>query len=389
MHSGTQMSSKMSISKDELREKIITNIKKQGFIINPHLRPQNYSKEVIRKIHSAKRRELLEKHSKFLDKNLEKVTSYLKNGDEINPNKISLELREVKDSNQFESKIFFWWNLVWWSLPYTKPIGRQMRFVLWDTYHDSPFGLLGLQSPPLRSTVRDNYLGLSKGDTKWINQSLYGQRIGALPPYNDLIGSKMVVLSMVSNEIRQRYKEKYENKKTLMNKKILPPELLFFTTTGAFGKSSVYERVKYQNRNITKFIGYTTGRGTFHIPQSIYEEMLEYLNSLGINVERGFGTGPSRKLYLIKKATSKLGLTNYIFHNIKRSYYLIPNIANLDGVLHKKASPNYYNYTFEDISQYWKERWCIPRSERMNKWKLFTKNQFIENVVNEIKTIEN
>lgn len=378
------MSSKMSISKDELKDNIINEIKKQGFIINPHLRPANYSKEIIRNIHSVKRKELLEKHSKFLNKNVEKISEFLKNGDEIDPTKINLELREVRGSNQFESRFFFWWNLAWWSLPYTKPIGRQMRFILWDTYHDSPFGLLGLQSPPLRSKVRDNHLGLSKKDTNWINQSLYGQRIGALPPYNDLIGSKMVVLSMISNEVRELYKEKYENSITLMNEQILPPELLFFTTTGAYGKSSVYERVKYQNRDITQFIGYTTGRGTFHIPEYIYQQMLEYLDSIGVDTERGYGTGPSRKLYLIKKATTKVGLSNYIFHNIRRSYYLIPNVKNLNEVIHESESPNYYEDSFNQLLQYWKKRWCIPRSIRIKKWKKFNKDNFIENIKKEL-----
>jgi len=374
--------STLSKEAEQLKEKVIEEIKKQGFLINPHLRPQSYTKDIIRNIHAAKRKEQLEKHKRFIIDNFDKATQYLQDGREISPKKIQLELREIKDIRSIENTMFFWWNLVWWSLPYTKAIGRQMRFILWDNYHDAPFGLLGLQSPPLRSTVRDEYLGFKAGkSTNWINQSMYGQRIGALPPYNDLLGGKMVVLSMVSQEIKDAYKEKYHNKKTLMNEKIIPSELLFFTTTGAFGKSSVYERVKYNDRKITKFIGYTTGRGTFHIPEEIYLELLNFLEDQGENVERGYGTGPSRKLNLIRKATAKLGLSGYIFHNIKRGYYIIHNVDNLFKVIHENEKPNYYNDKFEDLFAYWKKRWLLPRSKRINKWKKFKK-------INEINKIK-
>lgn len=36
------------------------------------------------------------------------------------------------------------------------------------------------------------------------------QRVGALPPYNELIGGKIVALAMTSNEIREKYKQKYK-----------------------------------------------------------------------------------------------------------------------------------------------------------------------------------
>lgn len=52
----------------------------------------------------------------------------------IDPKKIELELREVR-ADSLESKLFLWWNLIWWSLPYEEPIGRQMRFLLWDKTH--------------------------------------------------------------------------------------------------------------------------------------------------------------------------------------------------------------------------------------------------------------
>jgi len=370
----------MKVDPIELRNKIIEALKAQGFKINPHLRPKRNEKETLRKVHEQKREEQLRLHKKFLLENLDEMKKFSIDGKDIQPDKIKLKLIEVKP-NSFESRLFFWWNLVWWSLPYDKPIGRQMRFVLWDGYHDAPFGLIGLQSPPLASLVRDNYLGLNNGNREyWINQSMYGQRIGALPPYNELLGGKMVALSLISNEIRKAYEKKYRNRKTLLKKRKIPNRLLFITTTSAYGKSSVYERIKYNGEKVSIFLGFTSGAGTFHLPQELYEELLLFLEQEGINTKRGYGTGPSRKLKLVDLGFKKLGLKNlagsYVFHNIRRGYYLFSHVRNLHDVVQKNKRPLWYDRPFNELFIFWLERWCIPRSERKKGWKIFDSNKF-------------
>jgi len=368
----------MKVDPTELRNKIIEALKAQGFKINPHLRPKRNEKETLRKVHEQKRKEQLRLHKKFLLENLDEMKKFSIDGKNIQPDKIKLKLIEV-EPDSFESRLFFWWNLVWWSLPYDKPIGRQMRFVLWDEYHDAPFGLIGLQSPPLASSVRDNYLGLNNGNREyWINQSMYGQRIGALPPYNELLGGKMVALSLVSNEIRKAYEKKYRNRKTLLKKRKIPNRLLFITTTSAYGKSSVYERIKYNSEKVSIFLGFTSGAGTFHLPQELYEELLLFLEQEGINTKRGYGTGPSRKLKLVDLGFKKLGLKNltgsYVFHNIKRGYYLFSHVRNLHNVIQKNKRPLWYDRPFRELFAFWLERWCIPRSERKKEWEIFDSN---------------
>ncbi len=374
----------MGVNPTELRNKIIESLKTQGFKINPHLRPKGNEKETLRRVHEQKRKEQLRLHKKFLLNNLNEIKKFSINGKDIQPDKIKLKLIEVKPDS-FESRLFFWWNLVWWSLPYDKPIGRQMRFILWDEYHNAPFGLIGLQSPPLASSVRDKYLGLNNGTREYlINQSMYGQRIGALPPYNELLGGKMVALSLVSNEIRKAYEKKYQNRKTLLKKRKIPSRLLFITTTSAYGKSSVYERIKYKGEKVSMFLGFTSGAGTFHLPQELYEELLLFLEQEGIDTKRGYGTGPSRKLKLVDLGFKKLGLKNitgsYIFHNIKRGYYLFPHIKNLHSVIQKNKRPLWYNRPFKELTDFWLQRWCVPRSERKKGWRDFNPNKIFKNI---------
>lgn len=377
----------MTVDKDKLREKIVKALELQGFLLNPHLRTKNDEKDTLRKIHLQKRREQLKIHKKFLIKNFDKIKEYTVSGKELDPKKINLELIEVP-SESFYSKLFFWWNLTWWSIPYDKPIGRQMRFILWDKTHDSPFGLFYLQSPPLRSAVRDKFLGLNKKQVDyWINQSLYGQRIGALPPYNELLGGKMVCLSLTSTEVREAYAGKYENRKTILRERELPNRLLFISTTSAYGKSSVYERVKYKDEIVSQFIGYTSGTGTFHLPETLYKECLQYLKEQGINARRGYGTGPSRKLTLITVAFRFLGIRNLTHHNIRRGYYLFSNVKNLHEVIHDSQEPIWYDRPFKDLANFWLERWCIPRSKRKIKWKNFDSKEYFKKVKLEINNL--
>ena len=89
-----------------------------------------------------------------------------------------------------------WWNLVWWSIPYQHSYGRQMRFIVWDTAHDIPFGLILLQSPVLKMSVRDKYLEITKEELDlWGNKSMHAQRVEALPPYyNEILRGKRSLL---------------------------------------------------------------------------------------------------------------------------------------------------------------------------------------------------
>lgn len=377
----------MKDDQSTLKCEIIEALKSQGFLINPHLKTETADKDVKRRVHVQKRKEIIQLHRKFLLKNLEKTERYSVSGGEIDPSKIDLELVEVKP-NSIESTLFFWWNLIWWSLPYARAIGRQMRFVIRDKYNGALFGLICLQSPPLRSSTRDDFLGLNdKNVDYWINQSMYAQRVGALPPYNDLLGAKMVALSLTSNEIREAYERKYENKETLLKKRILPSRLLFITTTSAYGKSSIYERITYKGEIVGQFIGFTAGSGTFHIPQTLYEKMLSFLKKEGFDVKRGYGTGPSRKLKLINLALRKLNMKTFSFHNIKRGYYIFSNVVNLQEVIQKNEAPQWYDRPFERLSNFWKRRWCIPRSHRIGSWKQFDSNVFFDNVKDQLESL--
>jgi len=362
---------RLTKSDQKLREKIIDVLRDQGFKINPHVRPAGCSKRTYRRIQSKARLEQLALHKKFLQENLSKVKNYCRDGRDIDPDKISVELREVL-SRSLEEILFRWWNLVWWSIPYQRSYGRQMRFILWDAAHDMPFGLILLQSPVLKMSVRDKYLEIPKEELDlWVNRSMHAQRVGALPPYNEILGGKMVALALTANEIREVYERKYNSYKSILKERIIEPDLLFITTTSAFGRSSLYNRLKYNGEIVAESLGYTKGSGTFHIPEELYLEILEFLSKKGIDVSRGYGHGPSRKLKLISLALKYLNLPKFEYHGIQREFYLFPLVKNLKEVIKKKEEPIYIDRPFKKLVDYWKKRWALPRAERRSEWRKF------------------
>ncbi len=331
-------------------------------------------------MHDSRRLEQIRRHRTRLQELYPIVKQFFLDGNSVRPDNIRLRLLPVKPGS-LEEAIYFWWNLVWWSIPYEPPIGRQMRFLLWDDGHNAPFGLLGLQSPPLRWSVRDAYLGISP-ETRdyWANQSMSANRVGALPPYNLLLGAKMVALTICSMEVREAYRRRYCCQRTILRKRMLPARLLFVTTTSAYGKSSVYDRLSYDGRRVCTYIGETAGAGTFHVPDHIYGKMLRFLKQRGQDVCRdSFEEGPSRKLRLIDKAFDILGLA-FSYHNVRRGIYFFPHARNLTAVISLNQRPLWHKTPFRNMVQYWLSRWCLPRSNRREDWKSFSTRKFAKEI---------
>ncbi len=117
-------------TKEELRQRIIRTLEAQGFLVNPHIRPNGDTKEVYRSVQKTARLERVSQHKEFLGQHTREAERFLRNGKDIDPQRIELEVHEVKP-NSLEERLFLWWNCIWWSIPYERSYGRQMRFLLW------------------------------------------------------------------------------------------------------------------------------------------------------------------------------------------------------------------------------------------------------------------
>jgi len=379
-----------SLSKDQLRSLVQYSLEEQGYIVSGNsFKLPGDERAIKRSVQSIAKVERILKNKDFILNNIPLIKKTMINGDNLDVSNIYPRLIEIEAGTSWE-KIFRWWNLAWWSLPYERAYGRQMRFLVWDDYHNAPIGLIGLQSPILSWKVRDDYLNIPYEQSDyWVNQSLSAQRLGALPPYNQILGGKLVASLVTANVIKDTFNRKYEGRKTEIKKRELPARLLFITTTGAFGKSSIYNRLKYNKDSIAIFIGYSQGSGSFHIPNYLFDEIIKFLKSENINTARGYGTGPSRKLRLIDTALGLLGFSNGAQHGINRAVYLFPLVNNLIDVINSDASPIWYERTVEELTAFWKERWAIKRANENVSYREYNSETFLLDTVEQMKNMEN
>src|SRR5690606_18661658 len=88
--------------------------------------------------------------------------------------------------------------------------------------------------------------------------------LGAVPPYSYLLGGKLVALLAVSDEVRTAVADKYRGSVSRIGNKPFDGHLAMLTTSSALGRSSIYNRLRYQGQLVYRSVGYTRGSGEFH-----------------------------------------------------------------------------------------------------------------------------
>lgn len=361
---------KKELTKEELKGEIIRYLRDVGIIDEEGNIIKYKDKDSIKNVYYNIKKHFILGQMDFILDNVMVIDKYLLNGKDIDVKRIDLELRDIEtDTDRVIAK---WFDIVWWSIPYRPTVGRRLSMLLWDRYHNAPFGLITLQSPVISDIkVRDKYYSFTTQEIKMknINKIMDSHRIGAFPPYNYLTGGKMVAMAVASNEVIKKYKEKYYE------------DLIGITTMSAFGRSSIYNRLKYKGEYIARSIGYSSGYGNINIPDDLYNKLIKYLNENNVKTKFDFNCGSSVRIKLIRKAFSLLGLGKYSFNNIKKEVFVYNLVKNLKEVIINQAQPIWYDRPFYDLFTYWLQRWCFGKAERDTKFKEFNKKKFYDEYI--------
>jgi len=192
--------------------------------------------------------------------------------------------------------------------------------------------------------------------------------LGALPPYNYLLGGKLLSYLIASNEVREIYKEKYRCRTTIIRRRKANDWVCIFTTS-LYGNGSQYNRLKFKDRLLYIPIGYTSGYGTLHISNETFLAMQQLLMEKGIMVTNRFGDGPNWRMRVIRLASDIIGFDSNILlqHSFKRGIYAVPLAENFRSFLFGKTDkPIYYNLPMQALVKFWKERWLNMRKKKTN-----------------------
>ena len=352
---------------------------------------KDLSKENIRNMHSSHRLQERNAIYKSIGENTIQnfVDTHIADGSDIIPENISPEL-VVVDNNKL-GQLFRFSSIVW-SVPVTAGFGRRIRFLIRDKQNDKLIGIAALCDPVFNLNVRDTYIGWDQaGRRERLVNTMSGYVIGALPPYNDLLGGKLVTCLLASREVGDIFREKYKNNKGIISGAKKNPELVSIFITSALGKSSIYNRVKLRKDNEVvlelKNLGYTKGYGSFHITNEHYEQLYEILkedNHPYVSAEE-LKLSPNRKIRIIRVGLSKIGLgrdhgIDILKHGIPRGVFMLETAKNTKEFLRgEDARPDYdVSLDVEEISELVKDRWMIPRSIRKPEYREFTKKQIFD-----------
>lgn len=341
-------------------------------------------KDEIRKFYSVAREEMIQLNRAFLETVGSRIIDkYFANGKDIDPYKIEpvlIPVENTETSDIFKTARFYW------SIPYTEGFGRRLKFIVMDKTNNKLIGILGLQSPVIGLEARNKWIGFEEGrdmtKIEALNETMDIYTLGAVPPYNYLLGGKLMVLTAVAKEIRELYKQKYAGTKTCISGRVDKGELVLLTTTSAFGKSSIYNRVKFKEHTVCIPVGYTKGMGYSYIPHHVFELARTYLAKKGLTVKSAYGEGPNYRFRLLSKFLSELkkegillSQEDVFFQGYQKEVYVFPLAKNArEYLLRKTEKPEYYNWSFSELAEYWKQRYLMGRITRNSEWKTWNKN---------------
>ena len=375
----------------ELRQIVFRKLLSFGYVrqSNGDLKPpDSIDKSSIRVFHEDRHRHVLQSNKEWIIKHEEKIFNYFANGDDIDVSSISPKLVNVQDN--LRNQDLFRYATYLWSIPVSQGYGRRMRYLVMDSSNNKLIGIIGLTDPVIGLKARDDWIGWTrnqKEDRLW--HTLDSYVLGAVPPYNLLLGGKIVAALLTSNEIRNDFKKKYENKEAVISGKKRKGHLVLVTTNTALGKSSMLSRLYYvpgvynektdvkNRRELWNHVGWTSGYGHFHLNSGLADEMIDYLHEVNdpIIEKHRFGQGPHWKMRVIRNCLQRIDLNgnDLLYHGIKRGFYGAPLARNFKEYLCGKTNNvDYYDQTADDISNYIKDRYIIPRANRvLYPWKHF------------------
>jgi len=219
---------------------------------------------------------------------------------------------------------------------------------------------------------------------------------GAVPPYNHLLGGKLVCSLLLSLEIIKYYKEKYSNSVSIIascmsGKKIRrDQDLVLYNTTSLNGVgSSQYNRIKIptniiggeEDEKIEYLnLGFSKKYGSFHFSKDTIDLIHHLVGRKGEGriVNSIFGEGANPLMRKLREGLEVLGFpsTEILKHGNKRVLYCVPLAKNFREVL---------------LGIEKKPKFLIPQDKQKEKTQLlidFWKQRWLSNRIKNTKVIE-
>jgi hypothetical protein len=328
------------------------------------------AKDTIRSNHRIHRRDSHEKIRLALGRRAGDLLSYFASGSEVDPANIRARIEFVRPRT--ESAELFRMATLLWSVPVSAGFGRRIRMLVWDDHNDKVIGLVGLTDPVFNLKARDSWVGWDSDDRRErLVHVMDAHVLGAVPPYNEILGGKLITALLASDEVRSEFDSKYGKAEGLISRKAKEATLALVTVTSSLGRSSLYNRMRLQMPETTirlERIGMTSGYGHFQVSSELFDRLRAFVLMRDHPYANGykFGNGPNWRMRVIRVAFKELGLDpNLLNHGIGREVFGLPIAENFREILQgTETLPRYGRLPASEIARSALARWVVPRAER-------------------------
>jgi len=366
-----------------LKKKLRSHLRVLGFkkTENGLFQVDGGGKDIIRKLHAAQRDDRLRASQRFIEAKSNRLLKYFASGVDVDPCRIEPALERVSSST-WQGDLFRLASLTW-SVPVSNGFGRRIRYLVWDRQNDKLIGLIAIGDPVFNLAVRDQLIGWDSRDraNRLVN-IMDAYVLGAVPPYNALLGGKLVASLLRSRDLYDDFSKLYGATAGIISQQEKSARLLALTTSSSMGRSSVYNRLKLEGVQYLQPIGYTGGWGHFHIPDDLFSELRAYLREIEheyADMHR-FGHGPNWRLRTTRAALDALGFKDDMLrHGIRRQVFLCQLADNAIELLKTgKGRPDLSSLLpASEVAQLAVSRWMFPRAQRRPEFKNWTSDKLL------------
>lgn len=323
---------------EALRSDILRHLEGLGLpSLNGSSPNQELSKEQIRASHAFQRAANLQREVRAVSSRWP-LLKHFANGSDVKPEAIDPELVLVH-SNQETGELFRLATLLW-SVPVSRGFGRRMRYLVRDRRNGKLIGLFALGDPVFNLQARDKWIGWNVNDRRArLVNVMDAYVVGAVPPYAQLLGGKLVAALIGSAEVSATFSARYSDYTGIISGEKKAAHLALVTVTSALGRSSLYNRLKRTTQNGEQRttlvellrIGSTRGYGHFQLSDDLFERLRQLLVREEHAYANGhrFGQGPNWRMRVARVGLARLGLdAEQVRHGIPRGGCAMPLATN-------------------------------------------------------------
>lgn len=359
-----------------IRGKFLAHLSTIGLLgdINDNVKSRD-PKDVIRAYHAVQRAEYRIRERKFVEQFGKKLLNNFADGKEVVPDAIDPILCPVA-SDSYESALFRLATLLW-SVPVSRGFGRRMRFLVRDKSNGKLMGLFALADPVFNLRARDTWIEWNVDDRRQrLVNVMDAFVVGAVPPYTQLLGGKVVASLMSSQDVCDAFAAKYQESRGIISGEQKHPHLALITVTSALGRSSLYNRLKLPGKVEFLRVGMTEGWGHFQVPEKLFLDMRRLLELEGHPYASGheFGQGPNWRMRVVRTALNKVGLDPHLMrHGVAREVYAVPLAQNWREFLCGRVkTSDIQRPSASEIGSLAVQRWMVPRASRNSDYRSWT-----------------